>query len=43
MKFNKPLFAFLFAVSLLNACGSAPEKPADGKPIEKTSEHITRK
>ena len=36
MKFNKPLFAFLFAVSLLGACGSAPEKPAEQKPIEKS-------
>lgn len=35
MKFNKPLFALLLAVSLLSACGSAPEKPADQKPIEK--------
>lgn len=35
MKFNKPLFTFLFAVSFLNACGSAPEKPAEQKPIEK--------
>lgn len=37
MKFNKPLFAFLFAVSLLSACGSAPEKSANPKPIEKAA------
>ncbi|HOY21742.1 MAG TPA: tetratricopeptide repeat protein [Cellvibrio sp.] len=37
MKFNKPLFAFLFAVSVLSACGSAPEKPSDQKPIEKAA------
>ena len=35
MKFNKPLLA-LFVMSLLvSACGSAPEKPADNKFIEK--------
>ncbi len=37
MKFNKPLFAFLFGLSLLSACGSAPEKPANQKNIEKTA------
>ena len=37
MKFNKPLFAFLFSVSLLSACGSAPEKSANSKPIEKAA------
>lgn len=37
MKFNKPLFAFLLAVSLLSACGSAPEKPAAEKPIQKAA------
>jgi tetratricopeptide (TPR) repeat protein len=33
------LFAFLVALSLLSACGSAPEKPADKKPIEKNTNH----
>jgi tetratricopeptide (TPR) repeat protein len=41
MNFNKPLFAFLFAVSLLSACGSAPEKPSDQKPIEKATSKST--
>jgi tetratricopeptide (TPR) repeat protein len=41
MKFNKPLFAFLFAVSVLSACGSAPEKPSDQKPIEKATSKST--
>lgn len=41
MKFNKPLFASLYIFillmfALLSACGSAPEKPADKMPIEKT-------
>jgi tetratricopeptide (TPR) repeat protein len=41
MKFNKPLFAFLFVVSVLSACGSAPEKPSDQKPIEKAASKNT--
>ncbi len=41
MKFNKPLFALLFALSLLNGCGSAPEKPSDQKPIEKVASKNT--
>lgn len=41
MKFNKPLFAFLFAVSFLSACGSAPEKHSDQKPVEKSASKNT--
>ena len=41
MKFNKPLFALLLAVSLLSSCGSAPEKPSDQKPIEKAASKNT--
>lgn len=37
MTFTKQLFVFACVVSLLSACGSAPEKPADQKPIEKFS------
>ena len=37
MKFSKPLFIFVWIFSLLSACGSAPEKPADQKPIEKSA------
>ena len=37
MKFNKPLFTALLLLGLMSACGSAPEKPADPKPIEKSA------
>lgn len=38
MKFNKPLLASFFAISLLSACSSNPEKPTDSdQELEKAS------